>query len=244
MGDDNKVIKGAPVNFEGDTTIKADTLEQTTETQTQTNQIITTGNQNLDFLKENFFLKPDMVWRDYTKNNEDYRKQLSLTKAFNNIENIYHLLPTLLRIRKQSKGVFQYICNYNADLIKTELEIKYGPDLKKTGIYDILIKKDNDFVPRDLEKYFGEFIDFNNLYKSYGYIINNPFLTLYALPLEQRSFFAGVLKDNPDLCKCIDTNIIENFSKPITIVHAMKYAKDHNEPMEKIGEYMKMYLEL
>jgi len=235
MDDDNKVVKGEPVNFEGKTPIKADTLEQTTENQTQPEQ--NTSNQN-------GFERLQLLEDKLSKNRDVYNifddgiLETIITIDFNKIN---YLIPYVIKVKKIANKIIEYYVEVNNKILLGLFELKYGESFKKTGIIEAT--KLNEPTPvkiTTLKEYISDFKEIAKLIGNYSNITDNPYLTILGLPIEARPLFTEIMKNENIPGPFNSEKVSSDFAKPITFDQIIKYAEKRNE-LDKVAEYAKAY---
>jgi hypothetical protein len=92
-------------------------------------------------------------------------------------------------------------------------------------------------------KYVPEFNKLLQLAGKFVMIDKNPWVSLLALPIQERGFFAGVLAEMESCGSQWSAETSVTFEKPITLKHVLAYAKKVNE-LPKVRQYMDAYSEL
>jgi len=236
MADDEKVIKGAPVNFEEEySNIKADPLEQPLENQIQTNQ--NTNNQNgferLQLLEDK--LSSRAVFKE---NNNGELNSINIISI--DFTKINYLMPYVIKVKKVFNSIMQYYVEINNKILLGLFESKYGESFKKTGIIEAT--KLNEPIPANintLKEYFSDFKEIIKLNGKYSKITKNPCLTILALPFEVRPLFTEIIMDENNEINFSEEESFD-FANPITLNQIIKYAEKRNE-LDKVAEYAKAY---
>jgi len=228
MADDEKVIKGAPVNFEGDSNIPTNTLEQNTNNQN--------GFERLQLIEDK--LSPNKVYAKAVTNFNTIQLETKITIDFTKIN---YLIPYVIKVKKFTNAIMQYHVEINNEILIKLFELKYGESFKKTGIIEAT--KLNESTPaniNDLQKYISEFKEIAKLMNRYSYITDNPYLTILGLPIEARPLFTEIMKNEKIAELFHSKTVSQNFAKPITFDQIIKYAEKRNE-LDKVTEYVKAY---
>jgi hypothetical protein len=232
---ESKIVQPEDVDF-GDASPTPDTIEAI---------VVPSSNTNSLWQKENMQL---MVTRTtpllehlYTERTTGF---VPTTFSYGAEKEIF---PTILLMKHVSRGNFRQLVfeSIPIDFIRWYLMNIYGDELEETGVFesaDLLPGMNPNFGL--LAIYAPEVNDIMRVNNKFIRISDNPWLSLYAMPIAERPFFAGVLayveKQNPtlnwqDVCK--NTT---GFSRPLTFKNILDYARVVGE-VKRAKQYADSY---
>jgi len=229
MADDEKVIKGAPVNFEGDSNIKADQLEQIVNNPNTEPQISQQINSPLEKVEAAAI--------------EEYVKGISRATINNNYFFAYFYK---LKIDDDKVSFSPIETMYQEDLIEAARAV-FGKNITNTDILKHILKKKN-FNEQGLVKIdysiFPEYYEINSTLSTINtkLIKSNSYQTLMLLPPRARTLFAGAIYKSGKI-KNQDLTTFKDADKTKIYIHVS--TKEIIDYAVEIGiENVSIYLEM
>ena len=150
------------------------------------------------------------------------------------------LLPYVLSLnRSDSQEATIHISQCPPEILCTVLEDKFGPEIAQTGIYEATGLSGVDAVDiTTIGVYIPEIQTLADLNGRFVNILQNPYQSIFAMPVEYRAFFSGVVQStNPVTDDGAGSNI---FFCPLGLKPILDYAKKVGE-VRKVREYMDVY---
>jgi hypothetical protein len=129
----------------------------------------------------------------------------------------------------------------DVELLKLNLEQRYGAEIKDSGIYEACGIDGSSILNQDsLRQYFVEFKDVFSLNGRFVPRINDRFQQLFVLPVKYRAFFTGAMRDKYGDNKNFDDKKISFYRRELNLMDTLNHAKKIN-CVPRVKELMDAY---